>query len=113
MSATGARTARLPLTSNNTLDDVPASVEEEEFADDESLDNHDRASCNNSQQADDIEHSDDIKDDISWSSQRSSEAAHGCSRTVDCEEVAGEMFDVELPKRVGNRSQGEELDRNY
>lgn len=55
---------------------MPAGVEEKEFADDKGLDDHDRAGCNNRQQADDIEHPYHIEDDVSWSSQGFSETAH-------------------------------------
>ncbi len=72
-----ARSAVLPPTSNNALDNVPARIEKEELADDERLDNHDSAGCNDCQQADNVEHAYDIEDDISWSGQRFSEAAHG------------------------------------
>jgi len=64
------------LTSNDPLDDVPTCIKEEELADDERLDNHDRARCDDSHQADDIEHPNDVEDDISWSSQGFSETAH-------------------------------------
>jgi hypothetical protein len=56
---------------------VPARIEEEEFADDEGLDKHDGARCDDCQQADDIEDSYSIEDDKAWPSQRFSEAAHG------------------------------------
>lgn len=69
MSTTDRRSVRTSPTSNDSLDNVPARVEKEEFADHEGLDDHDRAGCNDRQQADDIENSDDIEDDISWSSQ--------------------------------------------
>lgn len=52
------------------------SVEEEEFADDEGLDKHDRARSDDGKKTDDVEDSDDVKNDISWSSQGSLEAAH-------------------------------------
>lgn len=68
---------KLTHTSNDSLHDVPASIEKEEFADNEGFDDHDRTSCNDGQQADDIEDSNDVEDDISWPSQRFSEAAHG------------------------------------
>ena len=71
-----ARPRSLPLTRNDTLDNVPARIEEEEFADDEGLDDHNRASRYDCQQADDIEYPQDIEYDISWPSQRFSEAAH-------------------------------------
>jgi hypothetical protein len=80
-----ARSRTLPLTSNDCLDNVPARIEEEEFADDESLDDHHRASCNDCQQADDIEHPQDVEDDIAWPSQRFPEATHGDSDVVPSE----------------------------
>jgi hypothetical protein len=66
----------LLLTGNYPFDDVPRCIKEEELADDESLDNHDRACCDDSHQADDIEHPNDVEDDITWSSQGLSETAH-------------------------------------
>lgn len=62
---------------------MPARIEEEELADDKGLDDHDRAGCNDRQQTDHIERSYDIEDDVSWSSQRFSETAHGDRRVVE------------------------------
>lgn len=62
---------------------MPTRIEEEEFANDKRLDEHDRAGRDDSQQADDIEHSDSIEDDISWSSQGFPETAHVYGRKVE------------------------------
>lgn len=53
-----------------------ATVEEEEPADADDLDQHDRARSYDGQQADYVEDSDDIEHDVSSAGQGLSEAAH-------------------------------------
>jgi hypothetical protein len=79
---------------------VPARIEEEEFADDEGLDDHDRAGRNDCKQADDIEHSYNVEDDISRPSQRFSKTAHDGYRVlIEGEEVADGTIDVENERK--------------
>ena len=50
-----------------------AGIEEEELADNEGLDEHDRARCDDCQQADNVEDSDDIENYVAGTSQWSAE----------------------------------------
>ena len=56
-------------TANDDFDDMLAPVEEEEFADDEGLDQHDRARRNDCQQTDYVEDSNDVQHDVAGTSQ--------------------------------------------
>lgn len=55
------------------------TVEEEEFRDDEGLDQHDEASCDDGKKGDYIHHADDVEDEVAWTSQGSLEERHFCS----------------------------------
>ncbi len=48
---------------------MPACIKEEELADDEGLDQHDRARRNDCQQTDDVENSNDVENDVAGTSQ--------------------------------------------
>jgi hypothetical protein len=50
-------------TANDDGDNMLASIEEEEFANDEGLDQHDRTRRDDCQQTDYVEDSDDVEDD--------------------------------------------------
>jgi hypothetical protein len=65
------------LTTDDDRCDMLASIEEEEFANDEGLDQHDRARCNDCQQTDDVEDTDDVQHDVTSAGEGLSEAAHG------------------------------------
>ena len=57
------------LTTYDNRDDMIARIEEEEFADDEGLDQHDRARRNNGKQTDYVEDSNDVEDNVAGTSQ--------------------------------------------
>lgn len=54
------------------------AVEEEEFGDDESLDKHDQACCNNGEQDDDIAGAYDIENDVARAVEGFLKERHGC-----------------------------------
>ena len=53
-----------------------ARIEEEEFADDEGLDQHDRTRRNDCRQTDDVHDSNDVENDVASAGQGFSEATH-------------------------------------
>ena len=64
------------LTADDNFDDMSGGIEEEELADDEGLDQHDRTRRNDCQQTDDIHDSNDIEDDIAGTGERPPKATH-------------------------------------
>ena len=54
------------------------TVKEEEFGDDEGLDQHDEASCHDSQKGDYVHHTDGVEDDVAWTGQGFLEEGHFC-----------------------------------
>ena len=52
------------------------TVEEEEFGDVEGFDEHGEAGRGNGGQADNVEDTDDVEDDVAWASQRLFEERH-------------------------------------
>ena len=56
-------------TTYDNRDDMIACIEEEEFADDEGLDQHDRARRNDCKQTDYVEDSNDVEDNVAGTSQ--------------------------------------------
>jgi hypothetical protein len=63
-------------TANDDGDNMLASIEEEEFANDEGLDQHDRTRRDDCQQTDYVEDADDVEHDVSSAGQGLSKAAH-------------------------------------
>ena len=63
-------------TANSDCGDVLAPVEEIELADDEGLDQHDRARRDDCQQTDYVEDSNDVEDDVTGASQGPAEEPH-------------------------------------
>jgi hypothetical protein len=56
-------------TTYDNRDDMIARIEEEEFADDEGLDQHDRARRNDGKQTNYVEDSNDVEDNVAGTSQ--------------------------------------------
>lgn len=63
-------------TADDDFDNMPACIKEEEPADDESLDQHDRACGDDCQQTHDVEDSNDIQDDVACAGKVASKDLH-------------------------------------
>ena len=64
------------LATDDDSDDMLGSIEEIEFGDNESLDQHDRARSDDSQECDNIDDSDDIQHNVTSAGQRLAKASH-------------------------------------
>ena len=70
-------------TADDDFDDMSGSIEEEELAHDEGLDQHDRARRNDCQQTDDVHDSNDVEDNIASAGKRPPKAGHDLMRCRD------------------------------
>ncbi len=76
VSVVAARFSQRGLTANTSRNDMANSVEEEEFADNERLDKHNRASCDDGKKGHDVEDSNNVENHVAWTSQRLFEENH-------------------------------------
>lgn len=64
------------LTAQKSGNNVADRIEEEEFGNDESLDEHGEASNDDGKEGDDVEGADYVEDDVAWTSQWFLEERH-------------------------------------
>ena len=64
------------LTAHTACDKMGDAVEEEEFRDDKGFDQHDEAGGDDGEEGDYIQHTEDVEDDVAWTSQGSVEERH-------------------------------------